>query len=126
LETLKALPRVMVCVVVPSPQIEMGWRFIQVSHCQFQMRQSLFEMNLCASRVKMLGSVRGGPLNLKYPVEKQVVRWLLEWRPSSLAAHWARLLTVVAMLACLRVNEVALLQVCDLWWDHLTSYGTGL
>jgi len=21
------------------------------------------------------------------------------------------------------VNEVALLQVCDLWWDHLTGYG---
>ena len=74
----------------------------------------------------MLGSVRGWPLNLKYPVEKQVVRWFLEWRPSSLAARRARLPTVVAMLACLGVNEVAPLQVCDLWWDHLTSYGTGL
>jgi hypothetical protein len=116
----------MVCVVVPSQQIEMGWRSIQARHRQFQMRQSLFETNLYLSRVKMLGSVRGRPLNLKYPVEKQVVRWLLEWRPSSLAAHRARLPTVVAMLACLRVNEVALLQVCDLWWDHLTSYGTGL
>jgi hypothetical protein len=62
----------MVCFVVLSSQIEMGWRFIQVRHCQFQMRQSLFEMNLYASRVRMLGSVRGGPLNLKYPpaVEK--------------------------------------------------------
>jgi hypothetical protein len=40
-----------------------------------------------------------------------------------MAAHRARLLTVVATLCCLRVNEVALLQVCDLWWDHLTGYG---
>jgi hypothetical protein len=72
LETLKALPRVMVCVVVPSQQIEMGWRSIQARHRQFQMRQSLFEMNLYSSRVRMLGSVRCGPLNLKYPpaVEK--------------------------------------------------------
>jgi hypothetical protein len=33
------------------------------------------------------------------------VRWLLAWRPSALAAHRARLLTVVATLACMRVNE---------------------
>ena len=64
----------MVCVVVPSSQIEMGWRSIQARHRQFQMRQSLFETNLYLSRVKMLGSVRGRPLNRKYQVEKQVVR----------------------------------------------------
>jgi hypothetical protein len=29
----------------------------------------------------------------------------------------------VATIACLRVKEMALLQVCDLWWDHLTSFG---
>ena len=51
------------------------------------------------------------------------MRWLLAWRPTSLAAHRARLLTVVAALACLRVNEVARLQVCDLWFDYLASYG---
>jgi hypothetical protein len=44
-------------------------------------------------------------------------------RPDTLAAHRARLLTVVATLACLRVNEVARLQVCDLWFDYLMSYG---
>ena len=26
-------------------------------------------------------------------------------------------------MACLRVSEVARLQVCDLWFDHLMSYG---
>jgi hypothetical protein len=123
LETLKALTWDMVCFAVPSSQIEMVWRSIQARHRQFQMRQPLFEMNLYSSWVRMLGSVRGRPLNLKYPVQKQMVRWLLEWRPTTLAAHRARLLTVVATLCCLRVNEVALLQVCDLWWDHLTGYG---
>jgi hypothetical protein len=58
----------------------------------------------------------------KLPIQKATVRWLLAWRLGSLAAHRARLLTVVATLACLRVNEVARLQVCDLWFDHLTSY----
>ena len=51
------------------------------------------------------------------------MRWLLAWRPSTLAAHRARLLTALATLACMRVNEVARLQVCDLWFDYLTSYG---
>jgi hypothetical protein len=52
-----------------------------------------------------------------------VGRWLLAWRPTALAAHRARLLTAVATLACMRVNEVARLQVCDLWFDYLASYG---
>ena len=60
---------------------------------------------------------------LQLPIQKATVRWLLAWRPDSLAAHRARLLTVVATLAGLRVNEVARLQVCDLWFDYLTSYG---
>jgi hypothetical protein len=51
------------------------------------------------------------------------VRWMLAWRPTSLAAHLARLLTGVATLACMRVKEVARLQVCDLWFDYLASYG---
>ena len=49
--------------------------------------------------------------------------WLLAWRPTSLAAHRARLLTALATLACMLVNEVARLQVCDLWFDYLMSYG---
>jgi hypothetical protein len=71
---------------------------------------------------KMLGSIRGRPVALKLPIQKATVRWLLAWRPDSLAAHRARLLTVVANLACLRVNEVARLQVCNLWFDYLMSY----
>ncbi len=71
----------------------------------------------------MLGSIRGRPLALKLPIQRATVRWLLAWRPSALAAHRARLLTVVATLACMWVNEVARLQVYDLWFDNLASYG---
>ena len=42
---------------------------------------------------------------LKLPIQKVTVRCLLAWRPG------------MATLACLRVNEVARLQVCDLWFD---------
>ena len=34
-----------------------------------------------------------------------------------------RLLTALATIACQRVNEVARLQVCDLWFDYHASYG---
>ena len=113
----------MVCFAVPSSQIEMVWRSIQARHRQYQLRQPFFEPNQYSPWVKMLGSGRGRLMNLKYPIQKHTVRWLLAWRPTAMAAHRARLLTVVATLACLRVNEVALLQVCDLSIDHLTGYG---
>ena len=67
--------------------------------------------------------MRGRPPYLKYTLQKQVVRWLLEWRPTSLSAHRARLPAVVATIACLRMNEVRLLQVCDPCWAHLTGFG---
>jgi hypothetical protein len=71
----------------------------------------------------MLGSVRCRPLALKLPIQKATVRWLLAWRPTALAAHRARLLTAMATLACMLVNEVTRLQVCDLLFDYLASYG---
>jgi hypothetical protein len=63
------------------------------------MRRPLFEMNLYSSWVTTLGSARGRPLDLQYLVQKQAVRWLLEWRPTTMVAHRARLLTAVATLA---------------------------
>ena len=51
---------------------------------------------------------------MKLAIQKVTVCWLLAWRPMSLASHRARLLTALATLACMRVNEVARLQVCDL------------
>jgi hypothetical protein len=123
LDTLKALTWDLVCFAVPSSQIELVWKSVQARHRQFQLRQPLCEANQYSSWVKMLGSIRGRPLALKLPIQKATVRWLLAWRPTALAAHRARLLTAVATLACMRVNEVARLQVCDLWFDYLASYG---
>ena len=87
------------------------------------MRLPLGEVGQYSMWIRMLGSVRGRPLRLKYPIQKHTVRWLLARNPEALTAHRARLPSVVATLACLRVSEVALLQVCDLWFDHLTGYG---
>jgi hypothetical protein len=69
----------------------------------------------------MVGLICGRLLALKLLIQKAMVRWLLAW--TAHAAHRARLLTAVETLACMRVNEVAHLQVCDLWFDYLASYG---
>ena len=67
--------------------------------------------------------MRGRPPYPKYTMQKQVVRWQLEWRPTPLAAHRARLPSGVATIACLRMHEVRLLQVCDPCSAHLTGLG---
>jgi hypothetical protein len=52
----------------------------------------------CSAR---FGATRGRPAALKLPLHKATERWLLAWRPTTLAAHRARPLTVVATLgAC--------------------------
>ena len=92
LDTHKALMTWdMVCFAVPSSQIELVCKSVQALHWRFQLRQPLCEANMYSSWVKMLGSVRGRPLALKLPIQKTTVRWLLAWRPASLAAHRARL-----------------------------------
>ena len=74
----------------------------------------------------MLGSIRGRPTVLKLPIQKATVHWLLAWRLATLAAHRARLLTVVAeTLTCMRVNEVAGLRAVVRPPDVLLRAGLG-
>ena len=53
----------------------------------------------------------GRPLAQKLPVHKSIVRTLLAWRPTGVADNRCRLLTALATAACLRMSEVASLQV---------------
>ena len=65
----------------------------------------------------------GRPLSLKLPIHKSIVAVWLAWRPTSLADNSDSLLTASATVACLRISEVAALQVCDLWFDFFLQYG---
>ena len=123
LDTLKALTRDLVCFAVPSSQVEIVWKAVRALHQQFQLPQQLVQVNQYSVWVRMLGLVRGRPTSLKLPNQKATIRWLLAWQPANLAGHRASLFTCVATLAWMRVNEVCRSQVCDLWFDYLTSYG---
>ena len=115
----------LVCFAVPSCQVELVWKAVQASHRLFQLRPPLSEASQYSSWTKMLGAIRGRLQALKPPIQKATVRWLLAWRPRTVAAHRARLLTVVATLGCMTrtVNKVARQQVCYLWFDYLTADG---
>ena len=121
--TIKALTWDLVSFCVTSSRIEAVWAAVQARHRRFGLIPPLNERNQFSSWARMLNTVRGRPLALKLPIQPATVRWLLLWRPTSLAANRARLLTALATIACLRVNEAARLQVCDLWFDYLASYG---
>lgn len=123
LVTLKALTWDLVCFAVPTSQIELVWKAVQARHRQLHLRPPMTDIGQSTRWSRMLGMIRGRPAALKLPIQKATVRWLLAWRPASFVEHRARLLTVVATLACLRVSEVTRLQVCDLWFDHLMAYG---
>jgi hypothetical protein len=86
----------------------------------------------CSAR---FGATRGRPAALKLPLHKATERWLLAWRPTTLSAHRARPLTVVATLGacgprrsrgcrcaacrcaayCVRPVVCAACGVCGLW-----------
>ena len=121
--SMKALTWDLISFSVTSSRIEAVWAAVQARHRRFGLVPPLNERNQYSSWVRMLNTVRGRPLALKLPIQRETVRRLLLWRPVSVAANRARLLTALATLACLRVNEVARLQVCDLWFDYLTAYG---
>ena len=58
---------------------------------------------------------------MKFPIHKGIVTYLLWWRPLSTALNRDRLLTTQATVTCLRVSEVARLQVCDLWLHYFLA-----
>jgi hypothetical protein len=63
---------------------------VQVRHRRFHLPPPIMsEANQFSSWSKMLGSIQGRPVALKLPIQKATVRWLLAWRPDTLAARVA-------------------------------------
>ena len=67
---------------------------------------------------KAVASVQGEPSRLVFPVGTHHVRALLELAGLTESQTRDVLACVLGTVCCLRVSEVAQLQVCDLKWDH--------
>ena len=122
-DTLKALTWDLVSFVTSHSAIRAVWGAVNARHRLFGYTPPLNERLEFTAWTRSLGCVMGRPLSLKLPIHKTVVAWLLRWRPEGVVDNRARLVTALATLACLRVSEVARLQVCDLWFDFLTAWG---
>ena len=122
-DTLKAITWDLVSFRASRSQIVAVWSAISSRHRYFGLTPPIHEKGEFSRWVRAISCVMGRPLALKLPVHKSIIRTLLAWRPTGVADNRCRLLTALATIACLRVSEVAALQVCDLWFDHFTGMG---
>ena len=122
-DTLKALSMDLILFATSHSSIRAVWGAVNARHRLFGFTPPLNERLEFSAWVRSLGCIMGRPLSLKLPIHKSVVVWLLQWRPDHVAANRNRLMAALATLACLRVSELARLQVCDLWFDYLTDWG---
>ena len=122
-DTLKALTWDMLAFRMSRSQIMAVWNAVQARHRSYALLPPIRGQGEYTAWARMLGSVMGSPMRLKFPIHKAVVAALLRQRPASVADNRNRLLTALATITCLRVSEVARLQTCDLWFDHFTGYG---
>ena len=122
-DTLKALTWDLISFAVSHSSIRAVWSAVNARHRLFGYTPPINERLEFTAWVRAIGSIMGRPLSLKLPIHKKVVAWLLRWRPDGVADNRNRLMTALATVACLRVSELARLQVCDLWFDFLTAWG---
>ena len=122
-DTLKALTWDLILSATSHSAIRAVWSAINARHRLFGYTPPLNERNEFTAWVRSIGSIMGRPLSLKLPIHRSVVVWLLRWRPAGVADNRSRLMAALATIACLRVSELARLQVCDLWFDFLTAWG---
>jgi hypothetical protein len=122
-DTLKALSMDLILFATSHSTIRAVWAAVNARHRLFGFTPPLNERLEFSAWVRSIGCIMGRPLSLKLPIHKSIVAWLLRWRPISVALNRNRLMAALATLACLRVSELARLQVCDLWFDYLTDWG---
>ena len=122
-DTLKALTWDLLSFRMSRSQISAVWCAVQARHRAYALTPPIHGQGEYTVWERMLGSIMGRPMRLKFPIHKAVVAALLRQRTASVAQNRDRLLTALATIACLRVSEVARLQACDLWFDHFTGYG---
>ncbi len=67
---------------------------------------------------RAVGSVRGQPSRLIFPVGVHHVQRLVELVCLTLTQRRDMLICTLGTTACLRVGEVENLQLCDLKWGH--------
>ena len=122
-DILKALSWELLCMGTPRSVITAIWAAVQHRHHCAGLPAPISGFGEFSAWTRCLASLLGRPSALLFPIHRSLVAALLRLRPAGLRDNRDRLLIALATICCLRVSEVAALQICDVWFDFHTGYG---
>ncbi len=109
----------------PGPtSIRNIWSAIEDRHRRFGYAPPLGMEGDFSRMARAVGSVRGQPSRLIFPIGVHHVQRLMELAGLTLTQKRDMLVCVLGTVACLRVGEVENLQLCDLKWGHDAAWHT--
>jgi integrase len=120
--TLKALTQELLMVGCGAGTIRNVWSAIEDRHRRFGYSLPLAIAGDFSRMARAVGSVKGLPSRLIFPIGQHHVQRLMELAGLTLTQRRDMLACVVGTVACLRVGEVANLQLCDGLWNHDASW----
>jgi len=116
--TLKAITQEMMMIGCATGTIRNVWSAVEDRHRRFGYALPLGMQGDFTRMSKAVASVQGQPSRLIFPVGVHHVKALLELAGLTDTQTRDMLVCVLGTVCCLRVGEVAQLQVCDLRWSH--------
>ena len=122
-DILKAITWELLCMGTPRSVITAIWASIQNRHRVAGLHPPIYGFGEFSAWTRCLSSLLGRPSALRFPIHRSLVALLLRLRPASLRDNRDRLMVALATICCLRVSELAALQICDVWFDFHTGYG---
>ena len=122
-DILKAITWELLCMGTPRSVITAIWAAVQNRHKCAGLLPPIYGFGEFTAWTRCLSSLVGRPSSLIFPIHRILVVKLLRMRPVGLRDARDRLLIALATICCLRVSEVAALQICDVWFNFHTGYG---
>ena len=116
--TLKAITQELMMIGCATGTIRNVWSAIEDRHRRFGYPLPLGMQGDFTRIGRAVASVQGQPSRLIFPVGTHHVKAMLEMAGLTDSQTRDILMCVLGTVACLRVSEVAQLQVCDLRWSH--------
>ena len=118
LDTLKAITQELLMVGCATGTIRNVWSAIEDRSRRFGYPLPLGIEGDFSRMARAVGSVRGEPSRLIFPIGVHHVRDLLGLAGLTLTQRRDVFITVVGTTACLRVGEVSNVQICDCKFGH--------
>ena len=118
MDTLKAITQELLMMGCATGTIRNVWSAIEDRSRRFGYSLPLRIEGDFSRMARAVGSVRGQPSRLIFPIGTHHVRDLLELAGLTLTQRRDVFITVVGTTACLRVGEVSNIQICDCKFGH--------